>query len=132
MKVMLDTNVCIALMRGHPEAVKHLTRFSPEDCAISSVTSYELFTGVEKAREPRRESSKVQRLVSVVRVVAFDEVAAQHAAQIRVGLEKTGQTCGPYDLLLAGHARSLGWLFATNNVREFSRVSGLLIEDWLA
>ena len=128
---MLDTNVCIAVMRGHPKALARLTSLAPGDCAVSSVVAYELYTGVGKAQQPERERSKVHRLLSVVQVLAFDEAAAENAAEVRAVLEKTGRICGPYDLLLAGHARSLGLIFATNNRQEFSRVGGLVVEDWL-
>ena len=108
MKFLLDTNVCIAVMRGQAAAVSRLSARAPGECAVSAVTAYELFTGVAKCREPEREHGKVMRLLSA------------------------GQVCGPYDLLLAGHALALGLTPVTNNVREFSRVSGLGIEDWLA
>ena len=91
----------------------------------------ELFTGVAKCREPERERGKVQRLLSMLRVVPFDGAAAEHAAQVRADLEKTGRVCGPYDLLLAGHALALGLPVATHNVGEFTRVEGLRVEDWM-
>ena len=130
--VLLDTNVCIAVMRGYPKAIAHLAALSPADCAVSVVSAYELFTGVAKCREPGRERAKVMKLLSAVRVAAFDRPAAERAAQVRADLERVGLTCGPYDLLLAGHARSLGLRLATNNLREFARVDGLSVEDWLA
>lgn len=105
---------------------------SPDDCAVSVVTAYELFTGVGKCREPAQERAKVTKLITTVRLVAFDRTAAEHAALVRMDLERTGRVCGPYDLLLAGHALCLGLTLATNNVREFSRVGGLTVEDWLA
>jgi len=80
---------------------------------------------------PERERAKVTRLLSALRVLPFDEVSARRAATVRAELEAAGQTCGPYDLLLTGHALALGLTLITNNVREFSRVSGLVIEDWI-
>ena len=131
MKVLLDTNVCIAVMRGQDSAVSKLATHAPGDCAVSSVTAYELFTGIEKCREPERERAKVTRLLSALQVLPFDEASARRAASVRAALEAAGQTCGPYDLLLAGHALALGLTLITNNVREFSRVSGLVIENWV-
>jgi len=131
-KVLLDTNICIAVMRGRENAVARLAALPPEDCAVSTVTAYELFTGVEKCGDPKRETAKVFRLLTSLRVISFDEAAAQQAARVRAHLERSGKICGPYDLLLAGHALSLGLSLATNNVGEFSRVGGLRIEDWLA
>lgn len=132
MKVLLDTNVCIAAMRGHASAVHRLAAHTPGECAVSAVTAYELFTGVAKCREPERERAKVARLLATVPVLPFDEAAALRAATVRAELEAAGNVCGPYDLLLAGHALALGLTLATNNLREFSRVSGLVVEDWLA
>lgn len=132
MKVLLDTNTCIALMKGREKAVQQLQMLHPSDCAISTVTSYELFTGVLKCQNPVREREKVLRLMAVLRVLPFDEAAAAKAAEVRAHLESIGKVCGPYDMLLAGHALSLGLRVATNNVGEFSRVPGLQVEDWLA
>lgn len=111
--------------------MEYLERRTPDECVISSVVAYELFTGVNKSREPEREGNKVRRLISVVRVVAFDETAASQAGRVRAALERIGNGCGPYDLLLAGHALSLGLPLVTNNVRESSRVNGLIVEDWM-
>ena len=132
MKVLLDTNTCIAVMRGHERAVLRMSALAPGDCAVSVISVYELFTGIEKCREPERERAKVLRLLSAVRILSFGESAAQRSAQVRADLEKIGKTSGPYDLLLAGHALSLGVRVATNNVGEFTRVSGLVVEDWTA
>ena len=131
MKFLLDTNVCIAAMRGEVSAVSKMTAHAPGDCAVSSVTAYELFTGIEKCREPERERAKVARLLSVLQVLPFDETAARRAGKVRAELEAIGKVCGPYDLLIAGHALALGLTLITNNVNEFSRVSGLAIENWV-
>lgn len=131
MKVLLDTNTCIALMKGREKAVHRLQQFQPSDCTISTVTSYELLTGVLKCQNPVREREKVLRLMTVVRVLPFDEAAAAKAAEVRAHLESIGKVSGPYDMLLAGHALSQGLSVATSNVSEFSRIPGLRIEDWL-
>lgn len=132
MKVLLDTNICIALMKGRDKAVQRLRLLQPSDCAISKVTAYELLTGVLKCQNPVGERAKVMRLMSLVPVLPFDEAAAVRAAEVRAYLESIGKVCGPYDMLLAGHALSQGLSMATNNVGEFSRVPGLQVEDWLA
>jgi len=132
MKVLPDTNACIAVRCGHERAVARMAGVAPGDCVVSVVTVYELFTGNAKCRESERERAKVLRFLATVRVAAFDDAAARRAAQVRADLETAGKTCGPYDLLLAGHALALGVAIATNNVAEFSRVSGLQVEDWLA
>ncbi len=132
MKVLLDTNTCIALMKGREKAVQRLRLLQPSDCAMSTVTTYELLTGVLKCQNPVSERAKVLRLMSVVPVLPFDEAAAAKAAEVRAYLESIGKVCGPYDMLLAGHALSQGLSVATNNVGEFTRVPGLQVEDWLA
>lgn len=90
------------------------------------------FSGVEKCQQPERERLKVEHLLSSVSLVSFDSPAARRAATVRADLEQIGKACGPYDMLLAGHALSLGLSLATNNVGKFSRISSLTIEDWLA
>ncbi|MBE2282121.1 MAG: type II toxin-antitoxin system VapC family toxin [Prosthecobacter sp.] len=132
MKILLDTNTCIALMKGHEKAMRRLTGLRPSDCAVSTLTCYELFTGVHKCQNPARERQKVTRLLGMIRVLVFDEAAAEKAAEIRAHLESIGKVCGPYDMLLAGHAISRQLRMVTNNVSEFSRVPGLAVEDWLA
>jgi len=130
MRYLLDTNTCIAVMRSHPAVVQRMAALPPADCAISAITSYELLTGVEKCSQPAKERAKVQLLFSTVQQLAFSVAAAEEAAVIRALLESQGQTIGPYDLLLAGQARSLGLILVSANTAEFSRVSGLAIENW--
>lgn len=132
MKALLDTNICIAVMRGNTRATARLNAMSPGDCGVSAVTVYELFTGVEKCQMPERERPKVLRLLSLLHILSFDDAAAQKSAQVRAELERLGKPSGPYDTLLAGHALSLGFVLATNNLSEFQHVSGLSVEDWLA
>ena len=119
-------------MRNHPKVVQHLSAVSPGDCAISTITSYELYTGVEKCAQPVRERAKVDRLLKTVRELEFAAGAALEAARIRAALEAQGQIIGPYDLLLAGHARSLTLILVSANTKEFNRVSGLIVENWQA
>lgn len=131
MKVLRDTNICIALMKGREKAVQRLQVLRPSDCVMSTVTAYELLTGVLKCQNPAREREKVLRLMAVVRALPFDDAAAAKAAEVRAQLESIGKTSGPYDMLLARHALSLQLRVATNNVSEFSRIAGLVVEDWL-
>ena len=132
MKVMLDTNTCIAVMRGNPKSLARMEALLPGDCAISVITVYELFTGVAKCQDPARERARVMRLLAQVHILSFSSAAAEQAAGVRADLERTGRVIGPYDLLLAGHALSLGLHISTNNTDEFTRVAGLQVEDWLA
>src|SRR5438309_11605210 len=129
---LLDTNVCIELMRGSPIVVDKLSERSPQDCVISAITSYELQTGVRKCRRPAQETAKLDHLLAHVRELPFGADAAVEAAEIRVNLEKSGRSIGPYDVLIAGHARALDLVLVTANVVEFSRIAGLRLENWTA
>ena len=132
MQYLLDTNTCIAVMRNHPAVVGRLSAIAPGACAVSTITGYELYTGIQKCADPTRERSKVTRLLSTVQHVPFDARAAVEAARIRALLESQGQMIGPYDILLAGHALAAALCLVTHNTAEFVRVPGLLLEDWQA
>jgi tRNA(fMet)-specific endonuclease VapC len=132
MRYLLDTNTCIAAMRSNQQVIAHLQAVSSAECAISTITAFELFTGVEKCRDPASERTKVALLLSTTSQLGFDLPAARESASIRAELESTGQPIGPYDLLLAGQAIAANLVFVTNNVGEFSRVARLNIEDWHA
>lgn len=130
MKYLLDTNVCVDTMRGNKQVSDRLASISPADCAVSSVTSYELMTGARRSSNPERETKKVQHFLAVVQVLPFDQKAGDEAARIRHVLERAGMKIGPYDVLLAGQACALGLVLVTANTGEFSRVANLQLEDW--
>jgi tRNA(fMet)-specific endonuclease VapC len=130
MRYLLDTNTCIAAMRNHPKVMQRMSAASPGDCAISTITTYELFTGVEKSANPVKESAKVQLLIQTLQEVEFDASAAKEAARVRALLESQGQPIGPYDTLLAAQALAMSVVLVSANVKEFSRVSGLTTENW--
>ena len=124
MRYLLDTNTCIGATRHHPVVLRHLSGVAPSDCAISTISSYELYTGVPQER------AKVDLLHQTLCQLAFDLAAAEETAKVRAFLESQGQPIGPYDTLLAGQARGLSLILITANTREFSRVPGLAIENW--
>jgi len=130
MLYLLDTNTCIAAMRHHPLVVSRMAIIAPTDCAISTITSYELHTGIEKCADPAKERAKVHLLLSTVHELVFDGPAARECGRIRAFLESQGLMIGPYDILLAGHALSVGVTLVTANTGEFSRVPALKIENW--
>ena len=127
---LLDTNVCIAAMRGHALVRQQLANQSPSDCGVSAVSLYELQSGVERCRQPATERLKVELFIQPMIQVPFDDVAAVHSARIRWYLEQRGQIIGPYDLMLAGQALALDVILVTHDSDEFSRVPGLKVEDW--
>ena len=113
-----------------PGMVQRLSQISPTECAVSAITVYELFCGVEKAQNPGVERRKVERFLSVIAELTFDRGAAETAARIRIDLEKKGTVIGPYDILIASHGLVKNLTVATNNLSEFQRVSGLRVEAW--
>lgn len=131
MRYLLDTDTCIAAMRNHPLVVQRLAAVAPGECAISTVTGYELYTGVEKCAKPAQELAKVNLLLTTVCQTVFDARAARDAGRLRAVLESKGIMIGPYDILLAGHAVAAGLIMVTANTAEFSRVPGLILENWL-
>ena len=130
MTYLLDTDICIGVLRQKPGMVEKLSRLAPADVAVSMVTVYELFCGVEKAGDPARERAKVERFISAIVELPLERVAAQTAAQVRAELERQGTGIGPYDLLIAGQALASNLTLVTGNLAEFRRVPGLKIESW--
>ena len=131
-RYLADTNVVVDLLR-RPELLDP-TRFkgAEEAIAVSSVTVMELEYGVALSSDPARNRSEVDAVLSRLRVLPLDQAAAEQAGRIRADLKRLGTPIGPFDSLLAGHARSLGMTLITHNTGEFSRVPGLLTEDWHA
>ncbi len=130
MNYLLDTNVCIAAMRGKDEVVRKLAACRPEDCAVSMVSVYELFAGVARCKDPVGEGRKVSQFLQPFHLLPFDWDSALKTAEIRYQLEQAGNIIGPYDLQLSGQALALDVTLVTHNTREFQRVNGLRIEDW--
>jgi tRNA(fMet)-specific endonuclease VapC len=130
MLYLLDTNVCIAVMRGHARVRQRLQAVRPDDCGVSMVTVYELLSGVERCRHPESERAKVEAFLAPLHLLAFDFDSAAHTARIRWYLEQRRQIIGPYDLMLAGQALALNVTLVTHNTDEFRRVPGLVLEDW--
>jgi len=117
-------------MRNHPTVVRWMSATSPSHCVVSAISSYELFTGVAKCAAPAKEQLKVELLLRSVVELPFDRHAAGEAGRIRGTLEAEGRMIGPYDILLAGQALSAGLTLVTDNVDEFTRVKGLVVENW--
>ena len=128
---MLDTNVCIRALRNkHPQVRERLKAERSEIC-ISTVILHELYVGAALSIRPEHEAHAVSEFALRLQVLDFDEDAAFHAANIRADLTKRGLLIGPNDILIAGHARSLGLKLISGNLGEFTRVEGLRCEDWL-
>lgn len=132
MRYMLDTNICIYLIKHKPlQVFEKLQEHNPDEICISAVTYAELVHGVEKSKAVERNRLALTILLSNIEILDFDMKAAEEYGRIRADLEKKGTPIGPLDMMIAGHAKSLGYIVVTNNVGEFKRVEGLQYENWV-
>lgn len=131
MQYMLDTNICIYLIKNKPPKV--LSRFQTlalSDIGISSITVAELDYGVHKSQQQAKNRNALMQFLIPLEVFEFDESAARVYGAIRTNLEQRGLVIGTMDMLIAAHACSLGVTLVSNNVREFSRIANLSLENW--
>lgn len=128
---LLDTNLCIRALRDRPAGIRERLKEEFDTVCISAVVRYELYVGAAQSGDVDRKRREIDEFLSPFPCLPFDDGAAFHAADIRADLQRKGNLIGPNDLLIAGHARSLGLKLITGNLREFSRVEGLRCEDWL-
>lgn len=130
LQYLLDTNILIYTIKNRPVEVRAQFIAHEGRMAISSVTLGELVFGAERSSQPQRNLADVEALVARLEVLPFDDQAAYHFGQIRADLYTRGKPIGPYDSMIAGHARSRGLILVSNNIAEFDRVQGLRIENW--
>lgn len=131
LKFMLDTNICIFTLKNRPQQVREAFKRHDGQMCISTVTLMELIYGAEKSGSPERNLADVEGFAARLEVLKYDQDAAAHTGQLRAELAKAGTPIGPFDQMIAGHARSQGLILVTNNRREFDRVPGLRIVDWV-
>lgn len=132
MRYLLDTNICSYVLKNRPLLVKQkFDEVGAERLCISSVVLAELYYGA--ARHPKSViiRKEIDDFVSRLLVIAWDEQAANHYGAIRAALEKAGTPVGAMDMLIAAHARSMGATLVTNNQREFERIDGLAVQNWV-
>ena len=130
LRYMLDTNILIYTIKNKPVAVRqHFETHDGELCA-STVTAMELLYGAHKSQAVRRNLDVIEGLLARLELLDFDLDAAEHTGQIRAELATSGNPIGPFDVMIAGQARSRGLCLVTNNQAEFARVSGLRLENW--
>lgn len=133
MRFMLDTDSCIALIKRKPtEALRRIVSLSPGEAGISAVTLAELRFGVAKSAQGERNRQALDEFLLPLEIADFDAGAAGSYGKVRAALEEAGTPIGPLDTQIGAHALSLGAVLVTHNTREFSRISGLAVEDWLA
>lgn len=130
LKYMLDSNICIFTVKNRPAHMREVFNRHHGQMCISAVSLMELIYGAEKSASPERNLAVVEGFAARLDVLPYDEIAASHTGQLRAELAKSGTPIGPYDQMIAGHARSLGLIVVSNNRREFDRVPGLRVEDW--
>lgn len=129
---MLDTNVCIDLIRQRAAAVlRHLQQLSPSEVCVSSITLSELEFGVAKSAAPERNRLALAEFMAPITVLAYSDMAAPAYGRIRAHLEANGTRIGALDTLIAAHALAAGLTLVTNNEREFRRVPGLQVVNWV-
>ena len=129
---MLDTDICIYIIKRKPvSALKRLESLQPGQLAMSAITFAELMYGAKKSQQIEANVARLNELAELLEIRPFDHKAAVFYGDIRSLLEKKGKIIGSNDLLIAAHALSLDWILVTNNEKEFKRVSGLKLENWV-
>jgi len=132
MRYMLDTNICIALIkRKPPKALRRFDRLSAGDVGISTITLAELRYGIAKSQHAERNRQALEEFLLPLEVADFDEGAAAVYGNVRADLENAGRPIGPLDMQIGAHALSLETVLVTNNTAEFRRIKGLKVENWL-
>ena len=131
-KYLLDTNICIYIAKHHPPEV--LTKFESlqaGDVAMSIITFGELHFGAEKSQQPKQTHAKLNRLAELINTLPLSISAANYYGSIRSTMKKSGTPIGANDLWIAAHALAEGLILVSNNLREFQRVPGLVVENWV-
>jgi tRNA(fMet)-specific endonuclease VapC len=131
MKYLLDTNICIYIIKKQPiSVIQHLTKTSVNDIGISVITYSELEYGVSKSQHQAKNKIALMEFLAPFSIIPFTEIAGEKYGEIRVNLEKKGLIIGNMDMLIAAHALSSNLILVTNNQNEFNRISDLKIENW--
>ena len=132
MKYMLDTNICIYIIKRKPQVViDRFLRTDISEIGISSITLSELLYGVSKSSKPEQNQMALMQFMAPLEILPYGDDAAQYYGNLRVHLERQGTPIGSLDMLIAAHALSTGCTLMTNNEKEFSRIANLKIENWV-
>ena len=131
-RYLLDTNICIYIQRRKPdEVLKRFQKLKPGDAVISVVTWGELLYGAEKSRQRKKTLRLLEEFQTFIPVLSMPEKAGETYGAIRAALESRGTPIGNNDLWIAAHAKAAGLTVVTNNEREFQRVPGLKVQNWV-
>ncbi|MFT5369939.1 MAG: tRNA(fMet)-specific endonuclease VapC [Candidatus Latescibacterota bacterium] len=131
MQYMLDTNMCIYIIKQKPlTVIERFVQTEISEIGISSITLSELLYGVSKSSKPEQNQIALAQFVAPLEILAYDDLAAQYYGDLRVHLEKQGTPIGSLDMLIAAHTLSISCTVVTNNEKEFVRIPNLKIENW--
>jgi tRNA(fMet)-specific endonuclease VapC len=129
---MLDTNICIYIIKRKPaEVIDRLQHIPVSRVGVSSITLSELLDGVAKSSKPEKNQLALAQFLAPMDILSYDDEAAEHYGRLRAFLEKEGTLIGSLDMLIAAHARAINCILVTNNEREFGRVPNLRIDNWV-
>ena len=130
-RYLLDTNICIYLIKSRSQTLfDKVAAHRPGEIGISSITLAELEYGVSKSAQAERNREALRMFTIPLEVAPFDDATAEHYGRVRATLEAAGTPIGPLDTLIAAHGLALSAVVVTNNMREFTKVAGLRVEDW--
>ena len=127
---LLDTNVCIGILKGRADLIARLRSLAPAEIRVCAVVRAELFYGARKRERVEHNLAGLRRFLAPIQSLPFDDRAAEEYGLIRADLERTGTPIGPNDLLIAATARAHDCILVTRNTREFTRIVGLRVENW--
>ena len=131
MKFMLDTNICIYIIKRKPtNVIERFQKTEISQIGVSSITLSELSYGVSKSSKPTQNQMALAQFMAPLEILPYDDNAASYYGDLRVYLEKRGTPIGSLDMLIAAHALSASCILVTNNEKEFSRIPNLAIENW--
>lgn len=132
MTYVLDTNTCIYFLRGeYPQLRERLSQIARSDLTVSAVSVAELYYGVYHSKRVEQNLQVLSTFLNDLKQLSFDSKAAETFGRLKQALARKGQAVGPYDLLIAATALSLGYTLVTHDVEEFSRIEGLVLENWV-
>jgi tRNA(fMet)-specific endonuclease VapC len=131
MKYLIDTNIFSHMVNNNVEVLKRFTKAGPDDISLSVICHGEILFGIQKQTPSAAKLQRINYLLEQIPIVILSDSVASHYAKIRAELELAGQPIGPNDTWIAAHAISLGATLVTNNVREFKRIKGLKVENWV-
>ncbi|GAB4355628.1 MAG: tRNA(fMet)-specific endonuclease VapC [Methylohalobius crimeensis] len=131
LKYMLDTNIAIYTIKNKPSEVREAFKAHDGQMCISTITLMELIYGAEASAAVDRNLREIEGFAARLEVLPYDNDAAAHTGQLRAELKKIGRPIGPYDEMIAGHARSQGLVIITNNIKQFENAPGIRIANWV-